>query len=149
MRGTTGGRVVQTGGQGGHQPNHFSRRQRAPFTGHDIEGIPQHEVLSEIRRRIDESSRQRRCQSRMRDLGGDQRLELSNDSVSSIGREIQAKELQGDKAVVFGVVRSENRSERSGSDWMQHAERTNGVRRRRADNVGVQRGYSSKEGDRW
>ena len=85
----------------------------------------------------------------MRDLGGDQRLELSNDSVSSIGREIQAKELQGDKAVVFGVVRSENRSERSGSDWMQHAERTNGVRRRRADNVGVQRGYSSKEGDRW
>ena len=60
--------------------------------------------------------------------------------------EIEAKEFDGDEAILLGLVGAEYRAESTRSDLMQDAEGPESVGWRSANGVRIQRGYSSKEG---
>jgi bacillithiol biosynthesis cysteine-adding enzyme BshC len=84
----------------------------------------------------------------MREVGGNQRLELGHQLMDALRRQIQTKEFDGDQPRLLGLVRAEHGTQDACADLMKYSEWTESVRRRRADSVRVQRGCSSKEGKR-
>jgi hypothetical protein len=83
----------------------------------------------------------------MRQFSRDKDFELAGKLVDSFGWKVEPKNFQGDKLITARVVDAEYGSESASSDGMKDVERTDRFRRRRTNNVGVQCGYSSMEGD--
>jgi hypothetical protein len=74
----------------------------------------------------------------MRQIGGNQLLELADQLMHTLRRQIQAEQLDGYQPIAVGLVRAEHRTERAGTDLMKHAKWTEGIWVRRADSVRVQ-----------
>ena len=74
----------------------------------------------------------------MRQTSGDQRLEFGDELMHALRRQIQAEQFDGDEPVAIGLVRTEHRAQRTGTDLMKHAKWTEGIRGRRADSFRVQ-----------
>jgi len=75
----------------------------------------------------------------MRQVGGDQLLELGDELMNFVGSEIQTKQLDGNQPVFFGLVRTKYRAQSPRTDLMKYAKWSEGVRRRSTDSVRVQR----------
>ena len=82
----------------------------------------------------------------MSEVGGDELLEFGDKDVSVLRREIKAEKLDGNKPTRFRLISPKYRTERSGTDLMQHTKRPEGVGWRRTSSVRIQCGYSSAEG---
>jgi hypothetical protein len=63
-----------------------------------------------------------------------------------IGREIETEQFDGDEAILLGVIGAKYRAKSARTDLMENTKGSEGVRRRGAGSVRVQRGYSSEEG---
>jgi hypothetical protein len=68
----------------------------------------------------------------VRQLGRDQPFELLDEEMQALGWQIEAKQLDRNEAIVAGIVRSKDRTERSCSDLMENPERSERVGRRGA-----------------
>ena len=75
---------------------------------------------------------------RVRQVGGDQPLELGDEPMHALGRQIQTEQLDRDQPVVLGIVRAKHGSQCAGANLMKNTEGTEGVRRRSASSVRVQ-----------
>jgi hypothetical protein len=65
-------------------------------------------------------------------------LEFSDQLVDTFGRQIQPEELDGHEPIAIGLIRTEYRTQRTRTDLMKHAKRTEGIGGRRAGNFRVQ-----------
>jgi hypothetical protein len=66
------------------------------------------------------------------------RFKERDELVHALGRQVHAKQLDGDETVLLGLVRAKDRPERSCPDLMKHAKWTKGIGRRKARSVRVQ-----------
>ncbi len=74
----------------------------------------------------------------MRQLGGDELLELVDELVHALRGEIEREELHRDEPIAVGVVGAVHRAQRAGAQLMQNAKRAERVGWRSAGNVRVQ-----------
>ena len=85
----------------------------------------------------------------MRQVGIDELLKGSDNVLSGLWRQIQAKLFDRNEATRGWLIGSKDRAEGAGADLMKHPEGSEGVRWLGAGIVRGQCGYSSREGDRW
>ncbi len=94
---------------------------------HGVERVGRHEILREIGRHLHDSGGHG-CDDRgMREIGRDQSLEIRDQFVHALGREVDAEELDGDELVLVRVVGSKHRAKRPRANLMENAERTERV----------------------
>jgi len=79
----------------------------------------------------------------MRQVRGDQLVELSDELVNALGRNVESEDFDRDGTIVLRMSGAIDRTERAGANLMEDTERPEGVRRRRTSSVRVQCGYSS------
>jgi hypothetical protein len=83
----------------------------------------------------------------MRQIDRNQLLEIGDELMHTLGRQIELEQLDSDETVLFLVIRAKNGAEHAGANLMENAEWSESVRVRRAGSVRVQCGYSSREGE--
>ena len=85
----------------------------------------------------------RRGDARVRQVRGDQLLELGDELMDAFRREIEAEDLDRDDAIRLRMDRTVDGTKGASANLMENAERSEGVRWRGAGSVRVQCGYSS------
>ena len=70
--------------------------------------------------------------------GRNQLLEFSDELVDALRGQVQSEELDRHEPIAVRLVGTEHRTERTRTDLMKHAKRTEGIRGRRAGNFRVQ-----------
>jgi hypothetical protein len=108
------------------------------FAQHDVERVRGDEIKREIRRGAGQAGGDGRRDGWVREIGGDELLELRDELMRALGRHVQTKKFHGNEAILVGFVRAKYGSERSGSNLMQYAKWSERVRERRARNFRVQ-----------
>jgi hypothetical protein len=74
----------------------------------------------------------------VRQVGVDQLLQVGNEPVNPLGRQVEVEDLDGDELVFLGAVRAENRAERACSNLMKNTKWTERLRVRRAASFRLQ-----------
>jgi len=74
----------------------------------------------------------------MRQLYGNQALEVGNKLMDTLGRQIEPEVFDGDEAIVLGIVRTKDRARCAGTNLMENPERTERIWRRSTRSVRVQ-----------
>ena len=115
----------------------------------DVEGLGGNEVHGQVGRAVGQAGRDWRGNPRLRQVGIDDLLQSCDEGFGGLGRQIQAKLLDGNEATWRWLIGTKDRAESAGADLMKHPEGTEGVRWLGARIVRGQCGYSSREGDRW
>jgi hypothetical protein len=105
----------------------------------DVQRFPDDQLLGEIRRHINESRGERRDHDRVTKRRGDQNVELIDEPMKTLGWKVETEDLEGDEAVSGRFICPIGRTERTSANRESYMERTDGVRRRRADGIRVQR----------
>jgi hypothetical protein len=82
----------------------------------------------------------------MGEVVNDQTVERGHEPMRDLGRKVEPELLDRDQATRVGLVGAKDRSKNADADLVKDTEGTEGVRRRGAGSVRVQRGYSSREG---
>src|SRR6184192_1309989 len=120
---------IESAGQLHGQPQRIDGRRRPVVADEDVKGVGGREFLNEVRRaaRI-EPGGERRSDARMRESGGDDSLQLSDELMNAFRRQLEAEEFDRDEAIALGFVRAKDGSESPGADLMENAEWTEGVR---------------------
>jgi hypothetical protein len=108
------------------------------FADDDVEAVGGDEVLCEIRLDAGHSRSHRRGNGGMRQVFGDQTLELGDQLMNAFGRQIEPEQLDRDELVLLRIVSSKDRAERACPDLMKNAEGTERVGRRGASSFRVQ-----------
>jgi len=103
-------------GLGGHR--------RAVIPDKDVNRLGDDEVLCEIRGDAADARGEGRRDARMREVGVNQRLQLSHQPAHAIGRKIELEELDGNQLVLLGIVGTKDRTQCACSDLMKNAKRT-------------------------
>ena len=115
-----------------------SRRRGTVIAHHDVERVGGDEVLGEIGGVAGDAGRQRRGDAGVRQLGGDQPLELGDELMHALGRQIESEQLDGDETIVLGFIGAKHRTQRARADLMKNAKWTERVGRRSTGSVRVQ-----------
>src|SRR6185436_65358 len=134
-----GGGQIQRAGQLRGYANGISRRRGLLIADDHVERIGGHEVHRQVRRHIGDAGRERRGNPGVRQVGGDQSLELGDQLVSALGRKIDTKNFDGNEPILFRLVGAKDRAKSTGADLVKHAKRSESVGRRSAGSVRVQR----------
>ncbi len=108
------------------------------LSSRDVEGFGGDIILGEIGGHARHPGRDRRDNRRVRRLDGNQPLELGDEPMDSLGRQIETKQLDGDETIVVRIVRTKDGSRCAGANLMENPEGTEGVWRRGARSVRVQ-----------
>jgi hypothetical protein len=74
----------------------------------------------------------------MGQVGCDNRFELADQAMNTVGWKIEAKAFDGDETIGLGVISTVDGPQRSRSDLMQHPKWTEGVGGRAAGSVRLQ-----------
>ena len=114
------------------------RWHRTVLAHDDVERVGRDEVEREIRGGAGDAGGDGRSNSRVREIGGDQLLELRDELMNALGRHVQTKKFHRNESILVGIVRAKDGSQRSSSDLMEYAKWTERVRERRARNFRVQ-----------
>ena len=85
----------------------------------------------------------------MTNISGNQPVEFSDETVCSFGRKIELELLDRHQPTGVWLIGTVDRAEHAGPDLMEDPEGSEGVRRRSARSVRMQRRYSSREGTGW
>ena len=112
-------------------------RQEA-LSSRDVEGFGGDIILGEIGGHAHHPGRDRRHDRRVGRLDGDQPLELGDEPMDSLGRQIETKQLDRNETIVVRIVRTKDGSSDSGANLMKNPEGTEGVWRPGAGSVRVQ-----------
>src|SRR5207253_6833391 len=102
-----------------------------------------HKVPCEIGRDAVCARRSRCGDRRVRQLGRNQMLELTSKLMETFRWQVEAEQLDGDKAIARGVVGAEHRPQRTGTDLMENSKWSERVWRRSPGDLRVQWGNSS------
>jgi hypothetical protein len=121
-------REIEGGSQLGDHAHDVGRRDRCVPARGQVAGIGCHEIECQIGRRVGEAGRDWRGNRRMRKVGVDQRLELGNEALGPLALQIELEQLDRDKPVLVGVVRTEYRTERARADLVKDAKWTKCLR---------------------
>ena len=101
------------------------------------------ELLDQVRGDAADAGGDRRGDAGVREVRGDQLLELGNELMDALGRKVELKDLDRDDTIGLRMPGAVDRTERPGANLMENTERSEGVRWRGAGSVRVQCGYSS------
>jgi hypothetical protein len=74
----------------------------------------------------------------MLQLGRDQLFEFAQELMNAFRRQVEAEQLDGDESITILVVSTKDGAQSTIADLVQHAKRTEGVRRRGAGSFSVQ-----------
>ena len=105
------GGKVEGSGDLGRNPNGFGRRRRTVLARQDVQRVGGHEILGEIRRDVADAGSERGRDTRMGQVGVDERLQFRDELMNELGEKVQLEELDRDEPIVFGMIRAKNRSE--------------------------------------
>ena len=134
-----GGGEIERARQLRRDTNHVRRRRQLLIPNDDIEGVGRNEIHREIRGHIADPGRERRGNAGVAQIGGDQSLQLDDELVGTLGRKIDAKQLDRDETILFRLIGAKDRAKSSCADLVKHAKRSESVGRRIAGSVRVQR----------
>jgi hypothetical protein len=98
------------------------------FARHDVGGVGRHEILGEIGGNVADAGRNRRRNSRVRQISVDQRLKVRDEPVDPLRRQVEAEDLDGDELVFLRAVGTKNGSERACSNLMKNTKWTERLR---------------------
>ena len=132
------GRVIERVGELAGHADGLRRWRRAILADDDVEGVGRGEILGQICAVAVDAGGTRRRDDRMLQLGGDQLVEFVYELMDAFRRKIEAEQLDGDESIAILIVRTENRSQSTIADLVEHAKWTEGVGRRGAGSVRVQ-----------
>ena len=113
-------------------------RRRAMIAHDEVEGVGGDEILCEIGGGARDSGGNRRGDAGMRQVRGDELLELGDKAVRLLGRHVQPEPLHRNETILIRLVRAKDGTKRSCSDLMQNAKRTERVREQGARGFRVQ-----------
>ena len=128
---------VERAGQLPGDPQGIDGRHRA-LSNRDVEGFGGDVILGEIGHHARHPGRDRRDNRRVRQLDRNQPLELGDELMDTLGRQIESKQFDGDETIVVRIVRAKDGSRCAGANLMENPERTEGVWRRSTRSVRVQ-----------
>ena len=134
-----GGGEIERARQLRRDTNHVRRRRQLLIPNDDVEGVGSNEIHREIRGNIADPGRERRGNAGVAQIGGDQSLQLDDELVGTLGRKIDAKQLDRDETILFRLIGAKDRAKSSCADLVKHAKRSESVGRRIAGSVRVQR----------
>ena len=78
-----------------------------------------------------DSGGERRGDARPRQTGGNDSLELGDELMDAVGRQVELERLDRDVAIAIGAVSAKHRAEGAGADLLQYAKRTERIGERR------------------
>jgi hypothetical protein len=81
----------------------------------------------------------------MGEIGGDQKIECGDEPIGGVRGNVESELLDGDQSARVRLIGAKDGAENAGTDLVEDTEGTEGVRRRRAGSVRVQREYSSRD----
>jgi hypothetical protein len=132
------GREVKRSGHLRRHARGFGGARRAMSLDEDINRLGDDEVLGEKGGDAGDARREGRGNGRMREVGGNQRLQLAHEPVHALVWEIELEELDGNQLVLIRIVGTKNRTQCACSDLMKNAKRTERPRMRSAGSFRVQ-----------
>ena len=104
----------------------------------DVDRVGGDKIVREVRRGVDDPGGDGRGDRRVRQIGGDQLLELGDQAVRSLRRKVQPEPFDRNELLLLRIVRAKHGTERARADLMENTKWTEGVRRRSAGGVRVQ-----------
>ena len=102
---------------------------RPLFAHHGVQRFRRHILLRQVCLDTLDARDDKLCDGWMRQAGRDDRLELGDEPVDAIGREIEAEELDRDQPILVRIVRAKNRAESAGANLMKDSKWTKHVGR--------------------
>ena len=135
---TAPGREVDRVGQFGRDPHRVVGRHGPAIADQHIERIGGGILPNQVDRDPIGPARERSGNAPMRHSRSNQALELADELVHSLRREVEPKQFDGNETFAIGVERAEDGSERTGADLMENPEWSERVRRRGAGSFRVQ-----------
>ena len=100
------------------------RRCGGMHTEHRVDGIGRDKILRKVRVDTRDAGGNRRSDCRVRQIGVDDLLKLSDEAVYAVGRQIEAKEFDRDEPVLLRVVGAKYGTKGASTDLMKDAKRT-------------------------
>ena len=116
----------------------IGRRRRPAFSDREVERFGRNVILDEIRADVVDAGFERRGESRVRQAGRNDPVELSHQPVDTLGRQIELEQLDGNQMLAARIIRAKHRPERPRSNLMKNPKRPERVRRRGAGSFRVQ-----------
>ena len=119
-------REIERAGQRFDERHPAGDRHRSVFTEHHIERLAHRVFLREIGRAMFEAGGDGRGDMRMREIGGDERVQLRDERRGLFGREIETKHLDRDEPIAIGagrLVSTKHRTQRARTNLMENPER--------------------------
>ena len=113
----------------------IAHRHRPALAQNDVERIADGVLLREIRRAVLEAGGDRRSNTRMTDVRGDQRLELGNERRGLFGGEVETKDFDRYEPIASGLVSAEDRTQRARTNLMENPEWPECFRRKVQDRI--------------
>ena len=97
----------------------IANRHWAALAQHDVEGIADRILLGEIDRTALQSRRDGRGDVRVIDVGGDERVQMTDERGGLLGREIETEDFDRDESIAAGLVRAKDGTERARTNLME------------------------------
>src|SRR5687767_2022320 len=121
-------REFQGAGQLGRDAEALNRRRGTVLARHDISRLGGDEVQSQVGGYVNNPRGNGSGDGRVREISVDQCLELSDEPVHTLRREIEAEHLDRHEAILIRVVGAEDWTERACPDLMEYAKGTERLR---------------------
>jgi hypothetical protein len=114
-------------------------REEAEIAQDTIQRVRRDEILSQVRAAGGNACSNWRDQRWMRQISFDEMVKGPGEAGKPIGGNVVLDELHGDQAILVGVVGAKHGSPGARADLVQHAERSEGVKRGGSSRFRVQR----------
>lgn len=138
MRDVHGGRKVESPGQPSGQPQAVADGRRAVGAPRRVQGFGGHVVLYQEGVGARNAGLERRRDAWMRQRGSDERLELGNEAMHPVVRQVEPEQLHRDDSAALVVAGTKHRAQNACADLMKNTKRSEGVCGRGTGNVRVQ-----------
>ena len=132
------GREVEALGQLASHAKRVDERQRTVLAHHDVERVGGDVILREIRDDAVDAGRDGRGDPGMSKSGFDQALELADELMHPLRRQVEAEDFDRHQAIALRLVRAKHRPQSTGTDLMKYSKWTESVWRSGAGNFRVQ-----------
>jgi len=126
-----GGEIEGAGNLRGDPQGVGHRRGPVQAQG-NVERLGFDEFFDEVRRVAEDAGRERPRDRGMRQLGADETVEIRDELVHELRREIDREQFDRDRTIVLGIVATKHGTQRAGANLMNDAEWTERFRSHRS-----------------
>jgi hypothetical protein len=127
----------------GRDANRIGWRRRSVFAHREVERLRGDVILGQIGPDVDDAGGDRRDERRILEMCRNDPLELGDELMDALRREIEPEQLDRDEPLARRVICAKHRSQRPGANLMKNTKRSERVRERSARSFRVQRRISS------